>query len=572
MLALNIKQEPQKIILDRFNALNSLQLKHDDFVFSDVEEHHDSRRNTNTRVLVSPAVVSPGYNSFYIYYNRMNFTDVFDRVNMQISSGGLDSLVEILDLINDELGIYLTAQDVEDTTIIYDDPDERNERATVEVIAKTDSYLFIGSHTLVLNVKNNPYDPGVRSAITGVSYIENGSRSDIVNVNTSYSKELYFKFLDGVVVKNDPIVKGIKLIDNSVYVFGEFDLDVPNTIPGSQGEDVYNGVKIDRVGRVVSVDKVAKFDNVFQTDVVFYPKPDGNKFYLADKRKYITNGNTVGLYRYNNNGDRDNSLITSNMSLVVDKILPLDSGFIVASEMQHSPRRVVKIQRYNENGSVNSEMPEIQIGDLLGIDIEVQSIIASYDDNLEVDGFYILLSNIFSQQIVPVLSGTKVYGNKHLNKNNHILPVLKFTLQGILDTTFNGNLQNAGKDFFKPEIGIFNFDRLFALPDGFIFFNKTRNPITGVFTLVGLRVYKDGRFRFLAGDEYFQLPIVKTVISIEQNMNSFLATVIVEELDSSDNVVEKSKIIGYDENGVYTGVYLNLEDSYVVKDTVLFKN
>ena len=572
MLALNIKQEPKKVIFDRFNALNALQLNPDDFLLSSVEAFNDAQRKTNTRVLASPVVDSSGYNAFHIYYNRMDLGEVFDRINLEVKSTGLDKLVEILDMVNTELGIYLTADDIVDADIIYDDPADRTLRATVDVVAQATSYLFSGNHTLVLNEKINPYDPGIKKAVTGLAFISDGTNTDITNINTSISEELYFGFLDGVTVNATPDVKGIRLIDNGAYIFGDFNLDVPNTITGSQGNTTYQGVTINRIGKVIAVDKVARFDNVYQKDVNFSAKPDGTKFYLADKRKYITNGNIVGLYRYNNKGERDNTLVTTNMSLIVDKVLPLETGFIAASEMQLTPKRVVKIQRYNENGSVSTEMPEIQIGDVLGIDIEVQGMVLSHNDSGVVDGFYVLLRNFFSQSIVPTVDGVKVYGDKHLNKSNYILPVLKFTMEGILDTTFNGNLQKASKDFFQPEIGLHHFDRLFPQKDGFILFNKVRNPITGVFTLVGLRVRRDGSYKFLTGDEYFDLPMVKSVIAVDQNDNTFLASVVVEEVDNNDLIIEKPKVIGFNENGVYTGVYLELDAPLSIQDMVIFKN
>jgi hypothetical protein len=57
MLALNIKQEPKKVIFDRFNALNALQLNPDDFLLSSVEAFNDAQRKTNTRVLASPVAL-----------------------------------------------------------------------------------------------------------------------------------------------------------------------------------------------------------------------------------------------------------------------------------------------------------------------------------------------------------------------------------------------------------------------------------------------------------------------------------------------------------------------------------
>jgi len=60
MLALNIKQEPKKVIFDRFNALNALQLNPDDFLLSSVEAFNDAQRKTNTRVLASPLLILVG--------------------------------------------------------------------------------------------------------------------------------------------------------------------------------------------------------------------------------------------------------------------------------------------------------------------------------------------------------------------------------------------------------------------------------------------------------------------------------------------------------------------------------
>lgn len=572
MLALNIKQEPKRIIFDRFNALNALQLNPDDFILSPPEVYPDSNRQTNTRVQVSPLLDSTGYNSFYIYYSRMNVAEIFDRVNSFVGAASAATLDEILDVINVEFGIYMLPDDVEHAEIQYSDPLDMTLRATVDVTTVPTSFLFIGSHTLLLNTTINPYDPGVKNAVTGVAFTSDDVVSNVVNVNTSISETLYFGFLDGVTINNPPVIKGIKLVGDAAYVFGDFDLDVPTNIPGSLGIDIYQAVTVNRIGKVLAVDKVAKFDNVYQKDLHYVSKPDGLKHYVADQRKYISNGNPVGLYRYNSKGERDNTLITTNMSLMVDKVLPLTNGFIAASVQQETPKRFISIQRYAETGSINSVMPEIQISDAMGIDIEVQGMVPSYDATGALDGFYVLLSNIFSQSIIPVVNGNKVYGTKYLNKNNYILPVLKFSLEGIVDTNFNGNLTNAAKDFFQPEIGVYYYDRLFSLSDGFIIFNKVRNPITGVSTLVGLRVRNDGSLVLLDGGDYFDLPMVKKITAIVQNNNTFLASVIVDEIDGDGDLVEKPKVIGFDANGVFTGVYLELESPLSIKDMVIFKN
>lgn len=198
--------------------------------------------------------------------------------------------------------------------------------------------------------------------------------------------------------------------------------------------------------------------------------------------------------------------------------------------------------------------------------------VPSYGADGSVDGFYVLLRNFFSQPITPLVNGAKVYGNLHRNKNNYILPVLKFTLEGILDTTFNGNLNNTHKDFFKPEIGEFHFERMFSVKDGIVIFNRVRNPITGVITLVNLKVNKNGSIEFLNGADYFDMPIVKSVSAIVKNNNTFLASVVVEQLDQNSVVVEIPKVIGYDSLGKYTGAFLELSLPVQINDMVVFKN
>lgn len=571
MSALNIRQEPKLVIFQRFNALNHLQLNPDDFIMGPVEEFTNPQLLTNARVQVSPLAQSNSYNSFYIYYSRMDLATVCDRINIKVLSNGLNSLVEILDFVNLEFGIYATVDDLEDTSIVYDDVNDLTGRATVLLEAKDTSYLYTGSFSLLLNERINPYDPGIKNAITGVAWVTDGTADNVVNLNTSLSDESYFNFLEGVSVNTPITITGLKMLDNEVYVFGDFDLDAPVDVPGSQGSVVYHGVTINRIGQVLSVDRVARFDNVYQKDVCFKAKPDGSKYYLADERKHVT-GNISGLYRYNKAGERDNTLLTNAMAATVDQVLPLPTGFITVSTRQAARNNTIEIKKFNESGAVDATMLPIEIKDALGIELEAQAMVHSYGADGSVDGFYVLLRNFFSQPITPLVNGAKVYGNLHRNKNNYILPVLKFTLEGILDTTFNGNLNNAHKDFFKPEIGEFHFEKMFSVKDGIVIFNRARNPITGVITLVNLKVNKNGSIEFLNGADYFDMPIVKSVSAIVKNNNTFLASVVVEQLDQNSVVVEIPKVIGYDSLGKYTGTFLELSLPVQINDMVVFKN
>ena len=569
MTPLDIRQEPKKILLSRFNYINSLQLNPDDFTMSPPEAFTDNKRKTNTRVLLTPNVTSTGYNEFHIYYNRMELSDVFDRINLRVETAGLDYLYEILDLVNVALGVNLLTDDLEDTTIVYDDPNDKTARASVALICKPTSYLFKGTYELFLNTTLKPYDPGTKSPVTGLAFLESPSKTDVVNINTSLSDETYFRLFSGSGQVNSYSVSGIRCLGNKAYVFGNFNMEPKSSIAGAQGLRDYKGIVVDGVGRVSRVDQVAKFDGVFQKNIEFKSTPDKSKFYLADKRAIIQNPNLAGLYRYNANGDRDNTLLVNTIGWVVNKVLPFDSGFIAASVMNDVGKKVI-LKRFRENGSIDPTMLEIEIVDLNGSDIEVSDIVLSYDENGDPDGFYVLVSTFFSQPLVPVVNGQPVYGDKHLDRNNYILPILKFRLNGNLDQSFNGSKGGYSRNFLKQEIGISEYKRLHGNENGVVLFTHTANPMTGAKTLLSYKIKPNGDIHINPTGSFTDLPVVESVTAIESFDDFYLASVVVDEYDSTDTPVKRSKVLGFDKNGQYIGPYLDLENSNQIKDIVIF--
>lgn len=569
MTPLDIRQEPKKILLSRFNYINSLQLNPDDFTMSAPEAFTDNSRKTNTRVLLTPNVTSSGYNQFHIYYNRMELSDVFDRINLRVETAGLDYLYEILDLVNVALGINLLTDDLEDTAIVYDDPNDKTARASVTLICKPTSYLFKGTYELFLNTTLKPYDPGTKSPVTGLAFLESPSKTDVININTSLSDETYFRLFSGAGQVNSYSVSGIKCLGNKAYVFGNFNMEPNSNITGAQGLQDYKGIVVDGTGRVSKVDQVAKFDGVFQKNVEFKSTPDKSKFYLADKRAIIQNPNLAGLYRYNANGERDNTLLVNTLGWVVNKVLPFDSGFIAASVMNDVGKKVI-LKRFRENGSIDPAMLEIEIVDLNGSDIEVSDIVLSHDDNGDPDGFYVLVSTFFSQPLVPVVNGQPVYGDKHLDRNNYILPILKFRLDGNLDQSFNGSKGGYSRNFLKQELGITEYKRLHGNENGVVLFTHTANPMTGAKTLLSYKIKPNGDIHINPTGSFTDLPVVESVTAIESFNDVYLASVVVDEYDSTDTPVKRSKVLGFDKNGQYIGPYLDLENSNQIKDIVIF--
>ena len=569
MTPLDIRQEPKKILLTRFNYINSLQLNPDDFTMSQPEAYTDNNRKTNTRALFTPNVMGSGYNQFHIYYNRMELSDVFDRINLRVETTGLDYLYEILDLINVALGINLVTDDLEDTAIVYDDPNDKTARASVNLICKPESYLFKGTYELFLNTTLKPYDPGTKSPVTGLAFLESPTKTDVININTSLSDETYFRLFSGAGQVNNYSVSGIKCLGTKAYVFGNFNMEPNSSITGAQGLQDYKGIVVDGTGRVSKVDQVAKFDGVFQKNVEFKSTPDKSKFYLADKRAIVQNPNLAGLYRYNANGERDNTLLVNTFGWIVNKVLPFDSGFIAASVMNAVGKKVI-LKRFRDNGSVDPSMLEIEIADLNGSDIEVSDIVLSHDENGDPDGFYVMVTTFFSQPLVPVVNGQPVYGEKHLDRNNYILPILKFRLNGNLDQSFNGSKGGYSRNFLKQEIGIAEYSRLHGNENGVILFTHTANPMTGAKTLLSYRIKPNGDIHINPTGSFTDLPVVETVVAIESFDDVYLASVVVDEYDSTDTPVKRSKVLGFDKNGQYIGPYLDLENSKQIKDIVIF--
>jgi hypothetical protein len=360
-----------------------------------------------------------------------------------------------------------------------------------------------------------------------------------------------------------------------LYIIGEFDLDdIPVGVEGSNGPGIYRGVKITRIGEAVEVNMVPKFDGVTDKQVQLIHSPNHDYYFIADKGQHIT-GNSVGLYRYDQNGNRDNTLLTSAMTDVADKVLPFDDGsFIVCSVYQGFANSHVMIRKFNPNGSPDPLFLPIKLTDYALLPLDINDITYSKDENGNVDGFYITYSNVFGQQINPVINDTVTYPEipGYTDKYFHILPVLKFTLNGALDTNFNGRLKYFGKSFMKPVIELNYFKRLFTTDDGILLFNKVANPITQLDSLVGLAIDREGNVDLLHSKDYNNLPVVTRVENIIKNNDSYIASVIVEEVTDTDTVVELSKILAFDSRGLLTGTFMDDVSDLTIKDIGLFKN
>lgn len=152
---LNIAKPAIEILMDKINAENLLSLVADDFLFSAPVPATLTFSSVNTKVTITPKVSSGYYNTRDIYYERLAIDQILNNHQVEVIVTTETLLSQLIPQINTLFGIYLSADDYEDTPIPAVVPGVEH---SVVVQMKTTSYLFIGTVNLVLGEKVTPAD------------------------------------------------------------------------------------------------------------------------------------------------------------------------------------------------------------------------------------------------------------------------------------------------------------------------------------------------------------------------------------------------------------------------------
>lgn len=157
--AVDLHREPIEVLIEKINALNTLQLNPADFTLGPPVA--EAGVDYDTKISLIPTVGSVWINSKWAYYTRVTLESVM-RVPTRVVTAGNALLYDILDAVNTAYGIYLQEADVEQATIEYVTPADPNGPGTVTITARPTSVFYKGEFTIPVNTQAsqglNTYD------------------------------------------------------------------------------------------------------------------------------------------------------------------------------------------------------------------------------------------------------------------------------------------------------------------------------------------------------------------------------------------------------------------------------
>ena len=152
-IPLDISLSPEEIIFQKLNAVSGLNLNYNDFVFSDPESitSNPSYPDANSKVVITPKAISKFYNSFTVYYRRIDISEIFNNPYASIPRGTGTKLSDLIPSINLEYNVNFTSRDYQEANLPAIDPLDPDAVVKVNFVTKQESLLFIGSYELELN-------------------------------------------------------------------------------------------------------------------------------------------------------------------------------------------------------------------------------------------------------------------------------------------------------------------------------------------------------------------------------------------------------------------------------------
>jgi len=130
--------DPKNKLISVLNKLRTLQgiptLPLEDFNFSTPTVYSGPRSLKNTRVILTPKAQSGFYGNVTLYYDRI---DLSTLTGYAVEKGTATTVLGLLDEINEELGVELTALDVEEAAL--------GNGTEFTLTASPQNLIFIGS-------------------------------------------------------------------------------------------------------------------------------------------------------------------------------------------------------------------------------------------------------------------------------------------------------------------------------------------------------------------------------------------------------------------------------------------
>lgn len=482
---LNINKPAIEVLMDKVNAENLEQLDVGDFLFSPPVATTLAYSNINTKITITPKVSSGYFNTRDIFYKRIDIAEILDNKNVEVIVTTETLLSELIAQINTLYGIYLTADDYEDTAIPAVVPGETH---SVIVQIKATSYLFIGTANLILGEKVTPVDD---SGYSRNIFIVTDSdeplvyENKLVVLNSDYfESDNFVPMRNATDITKFRVDKLLTLSNKDVYLGGEFEFSAAlNSNP--LAPIVAAGIILSPTGAVKSASPTVLFG---PGALNLYGQNKGvDKVYVVDPNALI-GVNANNLYRFTNEGLDDGGYGAVGIAYTPTLIRLCDDGKLYTVSPEYTAPLVsdpltsakhIRIDRLNIDGTLDGTFSPVLIRstgvgdvtpvvDLLPLNSAGAYVVLKTIHGAGTDGFTPIVND------VPFVSG--------LDPTDCAFnPVFRINQDGTYNTTFkNILLNNDPSSVVIDNVNIQINDPVLSYGDNKIAFLTNRiNTLTG---------------------------------------------------------------------------------------------
>lgn len=546
---LDITKPAKEIIIDKYNAKSGVHIQYHFVELGQVIPLAPGPYKENTKIELLPTIEAPWLNKFHLNYTRIDLVDVFAAPYLFVPSNAGVNLHDVLDEINQAVGLNLTVDDVEDAPITYD-PDPQIP-PKVMVKAKPGAVFYIGEAELFFDKTLNSPASNVESNTIVYLAIKNDNAMDRV---AAYAFDGYpsinFKFLKNVELLVECEIDSIFSCEqNLLIVTGKF-MFVSNNLPFVNPASVYKTITLNRQGFLVS----AREEECPLVGIpVQYIDADREKgvYYVADVANKI-NVNPKRVYRLFENGTIDGNFNYSELDDEVVKIIPDGDRFFAVGydNLEYT------IKRYLYDGTEDPSWSPVVIKSNTG-------------PFINLDGF--VRVDEFGKEILEMI----------VSDNEYTVAAAPDFTAGSIEVYKSANLQ----DFFSPFLSIHDDGNL-VKASGFMAQFNNRGPFANTYWRPKLvrnvngtsAVYGQNTYNYLkyptvvamtVGEDKDYAPIVTRIDRAEKvtelkkvyQVLSGYETYVLVELTNRDDDVVSTGVMSFGPDHTFNGVLMSLMDS-----------
>ncbi len=532
---LDIQLPAKEIILQKFNVNNALNLVVDDFDFGVPAVYVPTTVGSklNTKVTLTPKLSSKYYNSFDIFYTRMDISTILSN-NVSVPRDGALVLTDLISSINTLFGIHLVGSDYVEKTLPTLDPMDPDAPVDVLVEMKPESLLFFGSHTLTLNsIGGGGEEPVEEEPVTVyalVSHPYDSVRSQTIECFTSLGETVpNYQFMrNATSITLVSIMRFVLLPNNDLLLQGHFEFSMlVGSAPTNINTDCFVMAPNGAVKRVTDSSNDFGFTN--NLNWRYQCRPGSNKVYATDFNiltRFNLDGTPDTGYNpaalgYQPRGLRED--IDGNLYVMSGNYwIPFDDDNNPGTPMVDT--LAVRIDRLTPAGALDLTFTPVIIRMTGGIGatgvwpisgfalIESEPPTPTPGGPTKVaDGFYISLlpdDKPTTKSDVPIINNVPVIPpdpNDEIEEYG-FAPVFRFFQTGIWDTTFD----HKQKSLTPDSISIPDNRRVSEVPEALgvynkqpVWFTNLKNPVTGHIHQMPVRFKENGKMEFISGDGYY---------------------------------------------------------------------